>query len=115
MQKRLIVPLFAGLALAACDSAQEPPANRAATENAAASMADGTNATAAVLAMNDRQRNVVFIRALLDSNLPGDGVTKSERIPDQGGMPYWKAYCKNGSSHIITVTSDGTAKIISHA
>jgi len=104
--RQSIVPLIALAALASCGPPQreqphvaEPP----------------SGVTLRVMQMNEAERNVVFIRALIDSDLTCDGVTKSERVPDVQGVPYWKAYCKNGSSHLITVTKDGTARITSHA
>ena len=104
--RQMIVPLIALTALASCGPPQrdapkvaEPP----------------SGVTLKVMQMGEPERNVVFIRALLDADLACDGVTKSERVPDMQGVPYWKAYCKNGSSHLITVTKDGTAQIMSHA
>jgi hypothetical protein len=64
--------------------------------------------------MGDRERNVVFVRALMDAGLPCDGVASSERLPDQDGKPLWRANCKTpGGSHLIAITPDGTAQIVS--
>lgn len=117
MSSRLIVPLLAGLALTACDPAQEPAGNAAfPAENVATNMADGTNATQAVLAMNDRQRNVVFIRALMDAGIDCQSVDSSERLPDQDGKPLWRATCGGGAgAHMITISPDGTANIVSRS
>jgi hypothetical protein len=72
------------------------------------------NVLAAVLAMPERQRNVVFVRAILDAGLKCEGVTASERLPDMDGKPLWRADCKGGNnSHMITITPDGTANIVS--
>jgi hypothetical protein len=71
------------------------------------------NALAAVLEMNDRQRNVVFIRALLDAGLRCESVTSSERVPDVSGQPAWRANCAGGTNHILSITPDGTANIVS--
>ena len=116
MPMRLTMPLLAALALAACDPASEPAENQAVPENVAQNMADGTNATQAVLAMNDRQRNVVFVRALLDAGIECQSVKGSQRMPDQDGKPLWRADCTGGGgSHMITITPDGTANIVSRS
>jgi len=105
----------AALILAGCNPAAEQnatsePAN-AAPENADA---DATgNVLAAVLAMPERQQNIVFVRALMDADIKCDGVTHSERLPDMDGKPLWRANCKNGTSHMISITPDGTANIVS--
>jgi hypothetical protein len=63
--------------------------------------------------MNDRQRNVVFVRALLDAGMDCQGVASSVRLPDQDGKPLWRANCTNNTAHMITITPDGTANIVS--
>jgi len=40
-------------------------------------------------------------------------VVGSKRMPDQEGRPVWLAECKNGSTHMISITPDGTANIMS--
>jgi hypothetical protein len=113
---------FAALGLAACTPAgnKTAPVNQAemdAADNTDVMAVDNGaapgNALAAVLAMPDRQRNIVFVRALLDADLKCEGVTSSERLPDQDGKPLWRANCKNGTSHMIAITPDGTANIVS--
>ena len=109
MRMLLIVPV---LLLAGCG----PGAEQNAVTNAAPSnVAAADDAANKVLALNDRERNAVFVRALIDSNLPCDGVTASTRMPDQNGRPVWRAECKNGDKHIISITPDGTAEIVSRA
>ena len=83
-----------------------------------AHFAAADNATAAVLALNDNQRNGVFYRALEDAGLACQRVTSSERMPDQDGKPLWRANCGGkiasaNTSHMITITPDGTAQIVS--
>ena len=117
MRQLSIVPAFA-LLLAGCGGAQ--PANEAVVNSAVEANAvgnvTGENVTARVIAMSDRERNVVFVRALIDAGLPCDGVTASERLPDQDGKPLWRADCKApGSSHLITVTPDGTVQMVSRS
>jgi hypothetical protein len=117
MRQLSIVPAIA-LLLAGCGGAQpanEVAANIAAEANAAGNVV-GENVTARVAAMSDRERNVVFVRALIDAGLPCDGVTGSARLPDQDGKPMWRADCKApGGSHLLTVTPDGTVQIVSRS
>ena len=118
MRTLMIVPALAAL-LAGCGGPTEAQRNEAVVNSAAEANAVGNaaaseNVTARVVAMSDRERNVVFVRALMDAGLPCDGVTGSARVPDQDGKPVWRADCKApGSSHLITITPDGTAQIVS--
>lgn len=122
MKKRIVLPVLAALALAGCGSGGEGSggANGAAAidaadaeANAAGNAAGGANVLAAVLEMNDRQRNVVFIRALMDAGIACQSVVSSERLPDQDGKPLWRANCSDQRSHMIGITPDGTANIVS--
>lgn len=125
MTKHILLPALAVLALAGCQSepaqdnraastnAAEPAAMAADEANATVNAAGPDNALAAVLEMNDRQRNVVFVRALLDAGLPCEGVTSSERVDDLNGRPAWRATCVGGTSHRISISPDGTANIAS--
>lgn len=122
--KPMILPALAAVAmLGACQPAAEKQANAAAAAETNLGEAEGNavgneaatgNVTAKVLAMSDRERNVVFIRAILDAGLPCDGVKSSERLPDRDGKPLWRANCSgNGGSHMISITPDGIANIVS--
>jgi hypothetical protein len=125
--KPIILPVLAAAALlGACQPAADNQAsaeanvvapaetNDAAEGNAVGNVAAGENVTAKVLAMNDRTRNVVFVRAILDAGLPCDGVESSVRLPDRDGKPLWRANCIGaGGSHMITITPDGIANIVS--
>ncbi|MBC9032517.1 hypothetical protein IAG41_08950 [Sphingomonas sp. JC676] len=123
--KPIILPMLAAAALlGACQPVAEKEANvtvtaeangdEAVETNATDNVAEPANVTATVLAMNDRTRNVVFIRALLDAGIPCDGVESSVRLPDRDGKPLWRANCTgNGGSHMIQITPDGTANIVS--
>lgn len=122
MTKRIVLPALVALVLGGCGSTGEGSgaANEATTVNAAdaeanavGNAAGGENAQAAVLGMSDRQRNVVFIRALLDAGIECQSVVSSERLPDQDGKPLWRANCSDKRSHMISVTPDGTANIVS--
>jgi hypothetical protein len=116
---------MAALALVACDgrapeaernvttASRDDPANADAEANATGNRIEPENALAAVLALNDRQRNGVFVRALMDAGVPCDGVTESTRLPDQDGKPLWRADCKApGGSHMISITPEGMAQIV---
>ncbi|WP_084580167.1 hypothetical protein [Sphingomonas azotifigens] len=116
MMKRVLVSAVA-LALAGCQQGGEATGNAAANAAEANAVvdnaADGNNVAAQVIAMNDAQRNVVFIRAIMDAGLKCDHVDSSVRLPDQDGNPLWRANCKGGAAHMIIITPDGTAKIVS--
>lgn len=113
---RLMTMLFP-LALAACGEGggnAGAPANTAESEaNSVRNVVESSNAQSAVLAMNDRQRNVVFIRALMDAGIDCQSVTSSTRLPDQDGQPLWRAECGGSGAHMISITPDGTANIVS--
>lgn len=104
----------AALALAGCQDGaeQEPAANVSAN---AATNASGEDVGQRVAALSERERNVVFIRAILDANLPCQAVKTSERMEDQDGRPLWRANCSGDGSHMITITPDGTANIVSRS
>ncbi|UYY59648.1 hypothetical protein [Sphingomonas sp. S2-65] len=112
--KQLLWMAGAALALAGCQGAQErePASNAAANLTANAS---GEDIGARVAALPERERNVVFIRAILDANLPCQAVKTSERMEDQDGRPLWRANCDGGQSHMITISPDGTANIVSRS
>ena len=118
MTTRILLAGLALVALAGCNKSPEATGNTAA-DTAAESNAvvgngtEGNNVAAQVVEMNDAQRNVVFIRAIMDAGLKCDHVDSSERLPDQDGLPLWRANCKSAGSHMITITPDGTAKIVS--
>ena len=118
MRKHILLPTLAALALAACQQGGEATGNAAADNAAEANAvvengAIGNNVAAEVIAMNDAQRNVVFIRAIMDAGLKCDHVESSQRLDDQDGNPMWRANCSGGVAHMVTITPDGTAKIVS--
>jgi hypothetical protein len=110
---RMVLIVAAALTLAGCRQAAQSDAGNASGADVAANNSAEGNVTATVLAMSDHERNVVFIRALIDSKLPCDGVLKSNRVTDQNGLPMWNVECKNGSTHYISITPDGTANVMS--
>ncbi|MDF7776574.1 hypothetical protein P1X14_15060 [Sphingomonas sp. AOB5] len=92
-----------------------PPDEDGAEGNAIGNEAAPENATAAVLALPEYQRNQVFVRAIMDAEFRCDGVVKSERVADVQGLPAWRADCKDGLSHVVSVKADGTAIVMSRA
>lgn len=118
MTTRILLAGLALVALAGCNNGGEATGN-AAADTAAESNAvvgngtEGNNVAAQVVAMSDTLRNVVFIRAIRDAGLSCEHVDSSQRLPDQDGLPLWRANCKGAGSHMITITPDGTAKIVS--
>ncbi len=116
---RIMILAAAALALGACQpEAQQNAAANTADELEAVGNDAGNasqNVQAVVLGMTDKTRNMVLVRAIMDSEMACDGVEKSERLPDQEGSPSWKAYCRNGSKHIVIFTKDGIAKVLSPA
>lgn len=132
MRKLMIAPVLAAVMLGGCgapagnDAASEnaavaaEPANADAEANAVGNVAESDNALARVLALNDAQRNGVFYRALEDAGVACQKVTSSERMPDMDGKPLWRADCDSkiasaSTSHMITITPDGTAQIVSRS
>jgi hypothetical protein len=118
MMNRVLLSAIAALALAGCQQGGQATGNAAADNAAEANAvvengAMGNNVAAQVIAMNDAERNAVFIRAVMDAGLKCDHVDSSVRLPDQDGNPLWRANCKGGAAHMITITPDGTAKIVS--
>lgn len=112
--KQLLWMGGAVLALAGCQEASEPAAPANASANLTAN-ASGEDIGQRVAALSERERNVVFIRAILDAKLPCQAVKTSQRLEDQDGRPLWRADCTGGGSHMITVTPDGTANIVSRS
>jgi hypothetical protein len=113
------VVLLTALLLAGCGTPPAAntaePANIAEPANAAANMADEAagNATATVQGLPDAQRRAVFLRAIRDAGLDCQEVTTAEQISAPGEAPQWRAHCEDGTMHLINVTPDGTAHIVS--
>lgn len=108
MRKLLIVS--AALALAGCGGSSEP-ANLV-NEAPALNAVTGENDANTVEAMADGTLRLTLARALAAANLKCDGVVKAERMPDEKGVPAWRATCKNGKLYAIAVSPDGTANIV---
>ena len=104
--------MLAALALAGCNGDPQPAGN-AADNGAVENAADATNYQAEVIALPLPARQGVFLRAVRDAGLTCQEVTESERRDDRQGNPTWRVICDRNSPHIISITRDGTAKIVS--
>ena len=63
-------------------------------------------------AMDERQRNAVFLRAIRDGGRPCQQVTTSASEPAVSGMPAWSARCEDGGEWIVAIGRDGVASVI---
>ncbi|MCP3731954.1 hypothetical protein M9978_16130 [Sphingomonas sp. MG17] len=113
MRKTGFVMLAAMLA-GACQNDAQPAAN-AAENTAIENEADATNYQAEVIGLPLNARQGVFLRAVRDAGLTCQQVTESEKLEDREGNPTWRAICDGDSPHIISITRDGTAKILSRS
>lgn len=96
----------AALGLGACQQAAE-------LDNVAVNEAvDTTNYVAEVLALEEGQRLGVFFRAIRDAGLPCQQVVSAEIEPTMNPIT-WRATCEDGADHLISLTEDGTANILS--
>lgn len=117
MLKTILAPAAAMLMLAGCqgdnrETVLNQSAESAATDNMAADNAEATNFAASVLELSDQQRNGVLMRAIYDSKLPCEAVTKSERLEDRNNLPMWRATCNSGEQYLVSVSADGTAEVM---
>lgn len=102
------------LGLAACGG--EPPAAPNTSDDVVSVNAvDATNYQAEVAALPLPARQGVFLRAVRDAGLTCQEVTESQKIEDRAGNPTWRAICDGNSPHIISITRDGTAQILSRS
>jgi hypothetical protein len=114
MKRETSVVIVLAAMLGACGGQPQPTAN--AVDNAAvANEADSTNYQAEVIALPLPARQGVFLRAVRDAGLTCQQVTESEKLADVEGNPTWRAICDKDSPHIISITRDGTAKIVSRS
>ncbi len=117
MTRSIFITGIAALALTGCNGTTVPNASidTAAETNAADNASAAGNVAATVLGYSDRERNGVLARAIIDAKMPCDGVIKSDRMGDQSGMPAWRATCKNGYQHLVSISPDGVATILSRS
>lgn len=108
--RKMGVAMTVALLLSACGG--EKAANEAAANAAVANAGDTTNYQAEVLALGPAQRDGVFLRAVRDAGMNCQEVRQTERIDPINNNPTWRIYCGK-TPHIISLSRDGTAKIIS--
>lgn len=113
--RNLGAAIMAAMLLTACDGGSPPGANTVAGNELAANEADATNYQAEVSALPLNARQGVFLRAVRDAGLTCQEVTESEKLPDREGNPTWRAICDGNSPHIISITRDGTAMVMSRS
>lgn len=108
--RRMLGFAAAALALAGCN--EKRPEHQA-TNEASASDAANTNYQQAVMALPDKQRDAVLLRAIRDAGLACQNVVSSERVPDEKPGPTWRAKCQDGSYHLVSVRADGVGIVLS--
>lgn len=103
--KRLLIAAGLSLVTAACSSPEpEAPANTTgSTENVAA----------VVAALEPAEQRGVLFRAIRDAGLPCQEVTEMNEESPMGGSPVWRARCDTGQYHLVQISPDGTATVIS--
>jgi hypothetical protein len=106
--------LLGTILLCGCGGGSQPAVN-AAENMAVANEADAMNYQAEVMGLPLNARQGVFLRAVRDAGLTCQEVTESERLKDAEGNPTWRATCDGDSPHIISITRDGTAKVMSRS
>jgi hypothetical protein len=104
--------ILAALATAACGG-NAPTATNATAEAPTANEVAVANYQAEVIKLPVAAQEGVFLRAVRDAGLACQSVTKSERMEDRQGNPTWRATCDGNNPHLISITRDGTAKIVS--
>jgi hypothetical protein len=85
--------------------------NDAAEANAVGNDGVASNFIAQLTGFGDRERNVVIVRAIMDSEKKCDGVIKSDREPDNQGLPSYHVYCRNGAEYRVIFSADGAARV----
>ncbi|WP_343521018.1 hypothetical protein [Sphingomonas sp.] len=111
--RKTYLAITGALALAACGGGGQQAANDAAADNMVENAADATNYQAEVIALPPGQQNGVFLRAVRDAGFNCQEVTETERFDPVQGNPAWRVTCDNRTPHLISITRDGTAKIVS--
>jgi hypothetical protein len=111
MIRRCGVVIVAAMLISACGDGARSGDEADATNY----QADATNYQAEVEALPLTARQGVFLRAVRDAGLTCQQVTESEKLADRDGNPTWRAICDGNSPHIISITRDGTAQIVSRS
>ncbi|MEG3179676.1 hypothetical protein [Sphingomonas sp. LT1P40] len=109
--RKTYLAMTAAMLLTACGGG-ESATNNSIDNVTAGNEADATNYQAEVIALAPGQQNGVFLRAVRDAGLECQEVRESERIDPVKGNPAWRIRCGK-VPHIISITKDGTANIVS--
>jgi hypothetical protein len=64
-----------------------------------------------IAALDEGQRNAVFLRAIRDAGQDCQGVAGSAEGGVQFGMPSWVARCSDGRDWLIMLAPDGRAHV----
>lgn len=112
--QRILVAMGAATLLTACGGDPQP-GNSAVGNSDAGNAADATNYQAEVIALPLAARQGVFLRAIRDAKFQCQNVTESEKLDPREGNPTWRATCDGRTPHIISITKDGTANIVSRS
>ena len=98
----------AGLSLLVSGCGAAGPARNASRTDAPAPGADARR----IEGMTEAQRNGVFYRALSDGGHDCQNVVSSRRAGERDGVPLWLAFCRDGRSWYIAITSGGYAQLL---
>lgn len=113
---RLFLIGLTALTLAGCSSpsenAAQAPANDAAA-NAADNAGNVVDTAAAIANLSDLQRQGVMLGAVRDAGLPCRDVTEVVEMEPTQGKATWRAKCEEGDYHLIVVSPDGNAQVMS--
>lgn len=112
MRGKMLAAAFGALLLSGCGGGSEPAANTAPEVNMANAVT-GENDADTVSAMGDGARRLTLARALTAADIKCDGVVKAVSVDPVNGAPTWRAECKNGTNHMLSVKADGTVNIVS--
>ena len=105
MKYPAIAMILLPLLLAGCDRAA--PQN----ESAPAPVAEG-NYLEQIEALPDGQRDMVFMRAIQDSDVPCQHVTGSAVHAKVRGRPTWVAHCVEGLDWIVMLEPGGMIHVV---
>ena len=65
-----------------------------------------------LLALPERQREAVFLRAILDADLPCERLSGSRQGGEYRGFPVWTATCLHGDSWTLVIGDGGVVQVL---
>lgn len=71
------------------------------------------NSIAAIERLPPPLQEVALFRAIRDAGMPCQDIVEVRRLPSSGGQPVWRAKCENGAYHVVQVSADGVATVLS--